>query len=243
MDERTRQLVAENRELVERWLKKKNEEAESMNAHLCGQQYHVAVLMTFIVYSMRISPLASVLPTGLGKRIRAHSEAIAAVAASDNGRWVATGSHDHTVKLWDAKTGELMVPWLSPTKDQQLTSVARRGLCPVIGRLYARCHKSLTGHVGKVFSAVFNSHTSQVVSGGHDRAIKIWDLSRGYCTRTIFSVSSCNSVTLGDGDGSTIVSGHMDSVVRLWDARSAKCFKELPSLHTGQITSVAVSSG
>jgi autophagy-related protein 16 len=63
-----------------------------------------------------------------------------------------------------------------------------------------KLQQSLTGHVGKVHSALFLNHQC-VISGGHDRTIKIWDLNRGYCTKTIFTVSSCNTISTTDDQG------------------------------------------
>lgn len=36
----------------------------------------------------------------------------------------------------------------------------------------------------QVFSAVF-ADTQKVITGSHDRTIKLWDLTKGYCTRTV----------------------------------------------------------
>ncbi|KAI9598817.1 WD40 repeat-containing protein [Syncephalis fuscata] len=173
------------------------------------------------------------------------------MAVSDNGTWLATTAADNLVKLWDVKTGSLSRTLTGCTRDTMCVAFNMIGSQVLAGsndniiHLWetetGRQRASLTGHVGKVYSAVFNSHGTQVISGGHDRAIKIWDLNKGYCNQTIFSLSSCNSVTLGDYDGTIIVSGHVDSAVRFWDSRSGKCFKEATKLHTGQVTSVAIS--
>lgn len=41
---------------------------------------------------------------------------------------------------------------------------------------------TFTGHSSKVFSARFcNSLSQRIVSGSHDRTIKIWDLVKDYC--------------------------------------------------------------
>ncbi|CAG8801464.1 36668_t:CDS:2, partial [Racocetra persica] len=79
------------------------------------------------------------------------------------------------------------------------------------------------------------------ITGSHDRTIKVWDLQKGYCIRTIFSFSSCNDVVPLDEEGTTLVSGHLDNNLRFWDVRSGKDIKELTGIHLGQITSVSVS--
>ncbi|RUS70518.1 hypothetical protein EGW08_021718, partial [Elysia chlorotica] len=81
-----------------------------------------------------------------------------------------------------------------------------------------RLRHTLTGHSGKVLTAKFLAE-SRVVSGSHDRTLKVWDLHSKACMRTIFAGSSCNDlVTL---TGTTIISGHFDKRVRFWDVRGS----------------------
>ena len=100
---------------------------------------------------------------------------------------------------------------------------------------------TLTGHIGKVYAAEFTGDAAKVVSGSHDRSIKIWDLSRGYCTKTIFCFSSCNDLALAS-ESSMVCSGHYDGSVRLWDM-NGECAHVLDRLHAKQITCVRKSPG
>ena len=64
-----------------------------------------------------------------------------------------------------------------------------------------RIQQELTGHVGKVASAKFNPTSLIVASGSHDRTLKVWDLMKGFCTKTVFSYSSCNDLAWADFSG------------------------------------------
>jgi WD40 repeat protein len=46
----------------------------------------------------QISPVTSILP--------AHLNSIETIAAKPDGKELATGSHDHTIKIWDPETGK-----------------------------------------------------------------------------------------------------------------------------------------
>ena len=103
-----------------------------------------------------------------------------------------------------------------------------------------RLKHTLTGHIGKVYSARFADNDT-VISGSHDRTIKIWNLAKGYCVKTIFTLSSCNDLVSLDNEGAVIASGHLDNNLRIWDTRSGNIIQEIAGIHFGQITSVEFS--
>lgn len=100
---------------------------------------------------------------------------------------------------------------------------------------------TLTGHSGKVMAAKFLGEPSKVVTGSHDRTLKIWDLRSRACVETKFAGSSCNDlVTTGtDVSGTTIISGHYDKKIRFWDTRTDCSANEI--LLQGKITSLDLS--
>ena len=50
---------------------------------------------------------------------------------------------------------------------------------------------TLTGHSGKVLAAKFLGEPQKVVSGSHDRTLKIWDLRNKACE---FAISCVNTI-------------------------------------------------
>ncbi|KJE90803.1 WD40 repeat-containing protein [Capsaspora owczarzaki ATCC 30864] len=159
---------------------------------------------------------------------------------------------DKTVKIWDAKSGKSTLTLSGAmqgimcvsfnTKDDLIVAGSNDNATRVWSSQTGRLRHTLTGHLSKIFATRFVGDSSKVISGSHDRTIKIWDLAKGYCIKTIFSFSSCNDVILGDDSGTALVSGHVDNHIRFWDSRTGDCTSEITGIHTGQITSLAVST-
>lgn len=77
-----------------------------------------------------------------------------------------------------------------------------------------------------------------LVTGSHDRTLKVWDLKNRSCTETKFAGSSCNDLVTTDS--SSIISGHFDKKIRFWDTRTADCTgNDIPM--QGKITSLDLS--
>ncbi|KAI8331108.1 WD40-repeat-containing domain protein [Blakeslea trispora] len=263
-EEKNKKLVAENAQLVERWIQKMNEEAEKMNE---ATQFYERAMEAREATDKQQKQRQSkrkdeanhtqtfytniVLPKKATKKMAAHDTDIHCITVSSTGHMFATGGADKKIKLFDAKTGH-SIQTLSGAL-QTITSVCFNvsdelilGSCTDNAtRIWSlsthRLVHTLTGHIGKVYAAKFTVNSSQVVSGSHDRTLKIWDLQKGYNIRTIFTFSSCNDLCLMDPDGQILVSGHLDNNVRLWDARTGTGIKELTGIHNGQITSVSMS--
>ena len=82
--------------------------------------------------------------------------------------------------------------------------------------------------------------SSTLVSGGDDKAIKVWDIATGKLQKTLQSDSGKVLSLAISTDGKTVVSGSGDRMVRVWNITTGKRQAILKG-HDNDITSIAIS--
>lgn len=100
--------------------------------------------------------------------------------------------------------------------------------------------RTLEGH--PTVSAIAISADGQtLVSGGQDKALKVWNLQTGELRRTLQSDSGAIQSVAIAPDGRTVVTGSGDRRVRIWDITSDRRPKMLKG-HSSDIHQVRISS-
>ncbi len=101
--------------------------------------------------------------------------------------------------------------------------------------------QTLTDHP-EVSTVTLSADGSTLVSGGKDKAIKVWDVQTGALKRTLQSDSGVVTALAISADNSTVVSGHGDRMVRLWDLTTDQPPQMLAGHNSQQVSSVAISA-
>ncbi|KAG9441463.1 hypothetical protein H6P81_017317 [Aristolochia fimbriata] len=262
---KAKNLEAENKMLVDRWMLQKMQDAERLNevnalyedlldqlkangiAQLARQQVDGVVRQseTGAEYFSESS-----IPSSCRHRIHAHDGGCGSILFENNSHRLISGGQDQTVKVWDTNSGTLSLTLhgcLGSVLDLAITHENRSIIAACSSNnLYVwdvatgRIRHTLTGHTNKVCAVDASKVSSRhVVSAAYDRTMKVWDLQKGYCINTLISHSNCNSLCFGM-DGQTICSGHVDGNLRLWDSQTGKLMSEVAA-HSNAITSVSLS--
>ncbi|MDF0556731.1 tetratricopeptide repeat protein [Kamptonema sp. UHCC 0994] len=145
-----------------------------------------------------------------------HSGVVAgvqAVAISPDGKIIASGSDDSTIKLWDIKTGKELKTFSHPS--------------------------SLTNN--SIQSIAFNPNGKIIASGSSDSTVKVWDITTGEEIKTE-QMKHSNQVTsiAFSRDGEVIASSGNDKTIKLWDWKTGKNILTFPA-QSNEIKSLAFS--
>ncbi|KAJ5730165.1 vegetative incompatibility protein HET-E-1 [Penicillium malachiteum] len=165
------------------------------------------------------------------------SDRVRSVAFSPDGQTVASGSYNHTIKLWDARTGKELQTlrghsgsiWsvaFSPD-GQTVASSSDDHTIKLWDAHTGKELQTLKGHSGRVKSVAFSPDGQTVASGSDDHTIKIWDAQICKLLQTLQGhFSSVRSVTFSP-DGQILASGSDDCTIKLWDAQMGKDLQTL----------------
>jgi len=78
------------------------------------------------------------------------------------------------------------------------------------------------GHTGSVYSVAFSPDGKQLVSGSHDKTIKLWDVTTGREIKTFSGLPPSTIITVCfSPDGKQILSGSFDGI-KLWDVATGR---------------------
>ncbi|KAJ5631709.1 uncharacterized protein N7484_011809 [Penicillium longicatenatum] len=182
--------------------------------------------------------------------LEGHSDLVLSVTFSHGSKLLASASHDRTVKVWDANSGQCLqtleghsdeVSSVTFSHDSKLlASASHDRTIKVWDASSGQCLQTLEGHSNEVFSVTFSHDSKLLASASSDNTVKMWDATSGQCLQTlgghsdkVFSVTfSHNSKLLASASG--------DNTVKIWDATSGQCLQTLEG-HSDEVFSVTFS--
>lgn len=180
---------------------------------------------------------------------------------SPNGQWLAVGSHDGFVELYDYERGALDTTLTYQAQDKImmheesvmavcfsndstiLASGSSDGMIKVWHVQNGVCLRKISkAHNKGVSCLMLSNDGEQIISGSIDGTVRIHGLQSGSCLKEFHGHQSFVYSVLYSKDGSKVISGSSDGSVRVWDARTMECLEQFsPSLSKVEATSSSVA--
>jgi hypothetical protein len=128
--------------------------------------------------------------------LHGHKDAVNNVAFSPNGKILASGSDDHTIRLWDVVHRQPFGPPLTGHRDfvesvafspdgKLLASGSDDKTIGLWDVASGRLLHTLRGHTGTVRSVAFSPNGTMLASGSDDKTIGLWDVASGRLLRAL----------------------------------------------------------
>jgi WD40 repeat protein len=169
--------------------------------------------------------------------LRGHTDEVRCLAFSRDGKLLATGSADHSVRLWQVVDGRLLktleghkgpVNGLAISPDGGvLASGGKDGIAFLWKLPAAETAVKLKGHSQRILCLAMSPDGRVLATGDADATIQLWGLPQGRSLATLDGHSGGIVELAVSPDSQTLASASVDCTVRLWSLPGGKALRTL----------------
>ncbi|HEY7417515.1 MAG TPA: serine/threonine-protein kinase, partial [Ktedonobacteraceae bacterium] len=163
---------------------------------------------------------------------RGHTNFVTAIAWSPGGEYIASGSVDGTVQIWDATTGKTIltyrvhaisvtaVAWSPDSKH--IVSGSDNGTIQIWDAVTGETILTYLNVGYDVNAIAWSPDGAYIVSGSTDGVARVWDTTVGKIALSYRGHTASVLSVAWSPDGEHIVSGSLDDTVQIWDAATGQ---------------------
>jgi WD40 repeat protein len=211
------------------------------------------VLAPSTAYLIAAAPVVRASAGGfvLDRTLKGHSGWVTAVAFSPDGRRLASGSWDRTVKFWDVSTGETVGNigeksgriqalafsgdgrWLATESFANEVTLWDAHTGMPVRRLAGSKPIGLFG-TNYVYSIDFSPDGRWLASGLDDKTVRVWDVTTGQVVRDLKGSPRTVIYIAFSPDGRLLATGDDDKTISIWDLKTGRVMHRLAG-HQDQV--------
>jgi WD40 repeat protein len=166
----------------------------------------------------------------------------AAVALPRHGQWIATGSNDRSIQIWepagkllrqfDGFNSDVTAIAISPD-DQHIFTGDGAGRCRLLHAETGQLVWEARSHSRGITAAAFVAGGTRILTASLDRTVGQWDAATGRedIARVLKHPDAVTALAVSS-DGRQALTACADKVVRLWNVDGAREIKALPTSET-----------
>jgi WD40 repeat protein len=195
-----------------------------------GPAASVAATLAATIASPHLRPAAPLpdLPNpGLTRVLTGHTDEVLGLVAAADGSWLATGSIDGTVRIWDPATGQVrhtplghtstLVGMAAAADGSWLATGSIEGTVRIWDPATGQVRHTPIGHTAEEMAMAAAADGSWLATGSIDGTVRIWDPATGQVRHTLIGHTERVFVLAVAPDGSWLASASNDRTVRIWD--------------------------
>jgi len=161
--------------------------------------------------------------TGERSPLRGHTVDVTSVSFSPDGKLLASGSMDTTIRLWDVESGACLftfkghswsVKSICFSPNGKLLASASWSTIRLWNVASRKCVGKLTGHTGYVECVRFSPDGKSLVSSGKDGTLRFWEVASGSSTDIVQGYQDAHRLDFSP-DGTLLAVGGSGDIVLL----------------------------
>jgi hypothetical protein len=159
---------------------------------------------------------------------RGHADNAGGMAFSPDDKYLASGSVDGTVSVWNVQSGQEVTTlqghtgWVTGVAfspdGRRLVSAGEDRMVKVWDVQSGHAVLTMHGHAEWVSSVAFSPDGKHLASASSDQTVRVWDVQSGHALVTLKGNDSGVLSVCWSPDGKRLASASHDKTVKIWDA-------------------------